>query len=133
MGCQQKHWRATHKRECKAANDRKALYRAAAILQTVFKAIRRLTWFANVLGVEWAGEDDERKLVVRFGETTKSADFRKYPDDVFPDEQAKEALLAAGTRFQSMATMSTTLRLLLQGKSLRGILYLFLANPFRDM
>ena len=94
----------------------------------MFKAIRRLTWFANVVGVEWAGEDDERKLVVRFGETTKIEDFRNFPDDDVPDEQAKEALLAAGAGFQSMVTMSTTLRLLLQGKSLQGVLYLFLAN-----
>jgi hypothetical protein len=111
--CQQKHWRAKHKRECKAVNDRKALYRAAVILQPVFEAVRRLKWFANILGVEWAGEDDERKLVVRFGEITKGADSKKFPDDALPDEQAKEALLAAGAGFMSMATMSTTLRMLL--------------------
>jgi hypothetical protein len=119
--CQQKDWRAKHKRKCKAANDRKALYRAAAILQPVFKAVCRLTWFANVLGVAWAGEDEERKLVVRFGEMTKGADFKKFPEDMLPDEQAREVLLAAEAGLLSMVTMSTTLRMLLQGKRLQEI------------
>lgn len=117
--CQQEHWQASHKTECKAANDRKALYRAGGILQPVFEAVRRLTWFDNILEANWDGDGEQRKLVVRFGEMITGADFHKFQDDLLPDEQAKKALLADGAGMVALPTMSSVLRLLLQGKSPR--------------
>lgn len=115
--CQQKHWQATHKGECKAANDRKVLYRAGTILEPLFEAVRRLIWFDNILEAKWDGEGEQKKLVVRFGEMITGADFHKFQDELLPDEQAKKALLADGAGLVALPTMSSVLRLLLQGKS----------------
>jgi len=124
--CQQEHWKATHKSDCKAANDRKVLYRAGAILQPVFEASRRFTWFDNILEADWDGEDEQRKLVVRFGKMITGRDFHKFQDDLLPDEQAKKALLVDGSGWEAVATMGNTVRLLLQGKSPRDSRMCFL-------
>jgi hypothetical protein len=63
--CQQQHWKAAHKSDCKATNNRKTLYKAGAVLQPVFEAIRRLAWSDNVLGADRTREGEQRKLVVR--------------------------------------------------------------------
>lgn len=113
--CQREHWRVAHKSECKAANDRKVLYRAGAILQPAFEAIRRLTWYENIQRVEWGNHDGEKKLLVHLEEILRAIDFHEFPEKLVPDGRAKKALLAVASEHLALGVMGRMLTNLLKG------------------
>jgi hypothetical protein len=131
--CQQKHWQTMHKTECKAANHRKQLYRAGAILQHMFEVAQRLSWCENIQEARWAEQDGQEKLIVRLGEFITARDLLGFPDEILPDQRAKQALLAHGAGMFAVATLSRTLGQLLKGKSPSAVHKEFLANSTRYM
>jgi hypothetical protein len=115
--CQRKHWQATHKLDCKTANHRKKVYRAGAVLQPAFEAIRRLVWYENIQEVKWGEHDGQEKLLVYKEQMRMSDDAHEFPDELVPDKRAMRALLAYASRNLALEMMSRMLADLLKGKT----------------
>lgn len=116
--CQKKHWKGAHKTACKAANERKQLFRAGQILQAVFNASRRLTWYDKIEEVKWRTEAGEKRLMVRVDNFRNVGELAPFPDKLIPDEQAKQVLLTHRVGLEAVMTMSDLVKNLLEGKRL---------------
>ncbi|KAI4846094.1 hypothetical protein E4T44_05252 [Aureobasidium sp. EXF-8845] len=92
--CQKIHWPA-HRLECKNLQTRKALFRAARLLQKMWYAVRRESFDNTVIGVE----EVNGELLMHEGdynlEPTKRVPgfYREFPDAIFKNEQDAEACL----------------------------------------
>jgi hypothetical protein len=131
--CQQDHWYISHKANCKAANDRKQLYRAGVILQPVFETWRRLGWVENVQEVKWTGQDGRGKLLVRVGDPEANQVYHAFPEEVLPDQRAKQALLAHKAGLSAVKIMSSMLGELLEGEKSSELFFLFATYYNRNL
>jgi hypothetical protein len=116
--CQKIHWSA-HRLECKNLQARKALFRAARLLQKMWYAVRRESFDNTVVGVE----EVNRELLVHEGdydlEPTKRVPgfYREFPDAIFKNEQDAEACLNSLYCTDSLTHMHMVTHWLLKGKS----------------
>jgi hypothetical protein len=131
--CQQEHWHMAHKADCKAANHRKQIYRAGVILQPVFETLRLFGWVENVQEVKCTGQDGRGKLLVSVGDPDPNQFYHAFPEEVFPDQRAKQVLLAHKAGQSAVKIMSSMLGQLLQGEKSSEIFFLFGTYSTRDL
>lgn len=121
--CQEEHWQTTHRADCRSANHRKKLYRAGAILQPVFEAMRRNVWYDNLKEGKWVEVSGERKLLVSFHPADKTQvepeDLDEFWRQCLPDQEAVHAVLAHRSGKLAVEILSGMVGRLLQGKTSR--------------
>jgi hypothetical protein len=121
--CQKTHWSA-HRVECKDLKARKALFRAAWLLQKMWYAVRRESFDNTVVGVE----EVNGELLMHEGdydlEPTKRIPgfYREFPDAIFKNEQDAEACLNSLYCTDSLTHMYMVTDWLLKGKSCSKII-----------
>lgn len=115
--CQQEGW-DSHKPSCKASKDRRALYRAGKVAQSLHYTFRRNTW-------SWAIRIVERERGEALGEIWKIFDgkhpgtgfFFPFPKDLFQDVKDQETILSHGGCREATAFMEVLVRDFLDGTS----------------
>ncbi|KAI4256683.1 MAG: hypothetical protein L6R42_006081 [Xanthoria sp. 1 TBL-2021] len=117
--CQKANWSA-HKPECQASQNRRAVYRAGIIVQTLSFTFRRNTW-------SWPIKKAERDRSDGIGEIWRIFDtqhpgnevsyFLPFPKELFPNVQDQEAVLSHSDCRNAIADMEILIKDLLQGES----------------
>lgn len=115
--CQKAHW-PSHRTECKNLQARKALFRAAWLLQKIYYTVRRESYDSCVVSVE----EVDGELLVHEGnyslEPTKREDgfYRDFPDGIFENERDADACLSLLYCNDSLSHMYVVTDWLLKGR-----------------
>lgn len=118
--CQKSHWE-DHKAACKAHQQRKALYRAGEIAQSVFYMYRRLVFDKKLKAVQFNGDD-----IVIYDDFYEDGNeigparaldtcLVPFPDHLFRQERDKQAVLVFLTCTDALAYMYPLIALMLKG------------------
>lgn len=126
--CQRDGWSA-HKSSCRAAKDRRALYRAGDIALQLYQILHRNTW-------KWPIEKIQRndnKWHVYNGIYTGKSVVLPFPSAMFPNAKDQEAILSHSGCNAAIAHVHNPIRDLLKGKGrfmfhIRGRGYVHLAE-----
>lgn len=116
--CQKAHW-PSHRAECKNLQARKALFRAAWLLQKIWYAVRRESFDNDLV----SAEEINGELLIREGnydlESTRREHgfYREFPDAIFKNRQDAETCLNLLYCTDSLSHMSMVNHWLLKGKS----------------
>ncbi|KAL8995465.1 MAG: hypothetical protein Q9169_004806 [Polycauliona sp. 2 TL-2023] len=114
--CQRGSW-SSHKSECKSSQQRRAVYRAATVIQKLSFIYRRQTW-------SWPISKVERRNVDGIGDVWQIYDaeppgseagyFLPFPEDLFPRVQDQEAILSESNCRNALADMDILINDLLK-------------------
>ena len=116
--CQKAHW-PSHRAECKNLQARKALFRAAWLLQKIWYTVRRESFDNDLV----SAEEVNGELLIREGnydvESTKRKHgfYREFPDAIFKNKQDGETCLNLLYCTDSLSHMYMVNHWLLKGKS----------------
>ena len=111
-GCQKSHWTA-HKKDCKAHQARRLLYRAGETAQKAFYMFREFTYEQNIERMA----DKDASLVLYEGRYLDDRIFYPFPHHLLPQERDKQATLTYLTCGEAIAYMHGLLRTMLKGWS----------------
>lgn len=109
--CQKEHW-SKHKIDCKAAQTRRTLYRAANLAKAVFYLLRKLRWKMAIRDVEKVGN---MWIVHRRDMHPKESSIVPFPSAMFPEKEDEEAILSWLGCADAADHMHNFFRLLLEG------------------
>lgn len=110
--CQKAHW-TEHKPQCKAAQGRQALYRAAAIAKKTFYAFMKITFMWNPGRIEKIG----KTWLIHQKIYTGTSQIIPFPYDIVPDVHDQEALLTYQSCNGAVSNMHNVVKALLEGMS----------------
>jgi len=116
--CQKAHW-VSHRTECKNLQARKALFRAAWLLQKIWYTVRRESFDNDLV----SAEEVNGELLIHEGnydlKSTKRENgfYREFPDAIFKNKQDAEASLNLLYCTDSVSHMYMVNHWLLKGKS----------------
>lgn len=119
--CQKAHW-PSHRTECKNLQARKALFRAAWLLQKIWYTVRRESFDNDLV----SAEEVNGELLIREGnydlESTRREHgfYREFPDAIFKNKQDAETCLNLLYCTDSLSHMYMVNHWLLKGKSRSG-------------
>ena len=110
--CQKAHW-TDHKAQCKAAQARQALYRAATMAKKIFYAFMKITFMWNPGRIEKIG----KTWLIHPKIYTGTSQIVPFPYDIVPDVHDQEALLTYQSCNAAVSNMHNVVKTLLEGMS----------------
>ena len=110
--CQKAHW-TEHRAQCKAAQVRRALYRAGALAQQIFYLYCKITYMWNPGRIEKIGTT----WLIHTRVYTGKSLLIPFPHAIVPDVHDQEALLTYQSCTSAVSAMHNVVKALFRGKS----------------
>lgn len=110
--CQKAGWKE-HKTSCRAAKDRRVLYRAGDIARYLYQVLHKNTWMWPIERMERNGDE----WLIFDGEHTGKSVVLPFPSTIFPTSEDQEAILSHSGCNAAVAHLHNPIKEMLKDKA----------------